>query len=361
MPTEGHHSPTLDWKVLLWVLPAVALGLWFGQVSGLGMAAIFSGVVSGLVALTGSRGSLRQSVQLAGMTGVILILLTAVSSSVAGIPLLAGSVFALIAFASSVASSAAPIGLLLSLVVSSFYLFATPFSLVLVSDQNTSSLLIVASALIGFVWGMLIVVGRGLFTLTTSPVVDRVRPADSRTLETMRKALVEFRRGPKDGVRRAIALGIAAYWFTLVPNHDSFIVLLTVSILLPVEGRVTILTGSYRLFGAYLSVGVALSLTYVLSETFVYVIAVGAIVYAIAVAARSTTHADAAIAISFLLFIGAPGADFGIYAGWRLVEAAAGFALALVAGYILWPRQPLTIVPVPEDLVAQSSRLKLLL
>jgi hypothetical protein len=354
-----HHSPVFDWKVALWVLPAVALGLWCGDATGLGLASIFSGTVAGLVALVGSRGDLRASTSLAASAGVLLLVLTMLSGAVANIPLAAAIAFAGVAFLTSVASSAPPVGLLFALLGSTFYLFATGFSLVLIKDQRVSLLTLATAALVGVVWGLIVVVMRGLYTNRTSRIVARAKPARAELWLTMGTALREFRRGPKDGVRRALAFAVATYWFELVPNHDSFLILLTIAVLLPVEGRVSVLTGSYRLFGAYLTVGVALSLTFVLPAVVIYGIAIGALIYAVAVAARSTTHSDAAIAVAFLLFIGAPGADIGIYAGWRLIEAAGGFVVALLAGYVLWPRQALTIVPIPDDLVAQSNKLSL--
>jgi hypothetical protein len=344
---------------MLLVLPAVLIGLWLGQAIGLGMAAIYTGAVSGLVTLVGSHGNFRQSTPLATSTGCLLVLLTAIAVLVTPLPTLAAATFALIAFASSVASSATPVGLLLALVSSTFYLFATAFAIVLFRDNEMSMWIIIIAALIGVVCGMVIVALRAVIEHRSAPSVARSRNNPSRSFETMRKSLFEFRRGPRDGVRRAIALGLAAYWFELVPQHDSVIILLTVSVLLPVEGRVTVLMGSYRLFGAYLSVGLALSLTLFLPMIAIYVLAIGALVFAVTVTARSTTQAITAISISYLLFLGAPGRDFGIYAGGRLVEAAAGFALAVLAGYVLWPRQPLTVVPIPDDLVAQSSKLNI--
>jgi hypothetical protein len=289
----------------------------------------------------------------------LLLILTTVSAGTSGVPLAAALAFALVAFLTSVASSATPVGLLMALLGSTYYLFSTGFALVLTVEQHDTFPQIVVAALIGFVWGMLFVVARGLIRARTERVTSVREENSAHVLDVMRVAISEFRRGPKDGVRRAIALGIAAYWFELVPAHDSFLVLLTVAVLLPVEGRVTILMGAYRLFGAYLSVGVALSLTFVLPPLAIYAIAIGAIVYAMSVSARSTTHADAAIAIGLLLFIGAPGSDIGIYAGWRLIEVAAGFGVALLAGYVLWPKQPLTVVPIPADLVQQSSELRI--
>jgi len=359
MPTMAHHSPTFDWKVALWVLPAVVLGLCFGQLAGLGLSAIFSGMTAGLVALVGARGELRFSAALALTAGVLLVLLTGISGAVTEMPLLAALAFAAVAFLTSVASSAPPVGLLLGLVGSTFYVFATGFSLVLITEQRASLLIVLTASLVGVVWGMTLVIARGLYVSRNSPVLTNQTPRGAKLWPTMRQTVREFRRGTQDGIRRALAFAVATYWFESVPSHDSFIVLLTAAVLLPVEGRVTVLTGSYRLFGALLSVGVALSLTFVLPTLAIYSLGIGALIYAVAVAARSTTHSDAAIAIAFLLFIGAPGADIAIYAGWRLIEVAAGFAVALLAGYVLWPRQALTAVPIPDDLVEQSSKLSL--
>jgi hypothetical protein len=330
-----------------------------GQAIGLGAAAIFVAVVAGLVSLTGSSGTLRNSAALAGVVGAGLILLTGVASFTANVPIAAALAMAIVAFATSLLSSSAPVGLLFALISTLYYVFATVFGLALIKDQRELPTTLLAASVIGLVWGLLFVTARAL-------IHDRragARIADSspsaELFPVIAVAFTEFRRGPKDGIRRALALGAAAYWFEVVPGHDSIFILLTVAVVIPVDGRAPLLTVAYRLMGAFLAVGVALSTTFILPPVVVYAIAIGAVIYCITVAARSTTQAVAALSIAFLLFIGAPGADIGIYAGWRLVETAAGFAIAFISGYVLWPKQPLTVVPIPEDLVAASAKYRL--
>lgn len=359
MSSVAHHTPNFSWRVSLWVIPSVVVGLVLGQALGLGSGALYVGFVAGIVTLTGSSGSLRNAMPLAGSIGAILFLLTVLASVTANNPFAAALAMSVVAFLTSLLSSSAPVGLLLSLLGTLYYLFATIFGLALIKDQHVSVLALASASLIGVMWGLLFVAARAF--LHDRRIVGQLVSSSPQAgiFKVLSVALKEFRRGPRDGIRRAIALGAATYWFEVVPSHDAVLILLTVAIVLPVDGRAPLLTVAYRLFGAFLAIGVALSTTYLIPPVGVYAIAIGACVYAITVAARSTTQTASALGIAFLLFIGAPGADIGIYAGWRLVEVAAGFAIAFAAGYALWPKQPLTVVPVAEDLVSASVTYRL--
>jgi hypothetical protein len=270
-----------------------------------------------------------------------------------GIPWLAAVAMALVAFVDSLLTTTSVLGLAAALLSSTAYLLFAGFALLFMKDQGVNIPLMLYSLAIGLIAG---IGATALLSFVLSKLPQR-RPVPtvqhislSSIWGTTRESIREFRRAPRDGVRRALALGIAMFIFESVPAHDGYLLLITAAIVLPVYGRVALMTVGSRLLGSFMAIGIALILPFILPRALVSVIAILVVAYAITSALRSTTNSLAAACIAFLLLIGAPGAEIGIYAGWRLIDAAGGFVIAWLCGYVLWPKRPLMITPIPPDL-----------
>jgi hypothetical protein len=129
-------------------------------------------------------------------------------------------------------------------------------------------------------------------------------------VSAMWESLRSFDEHARDGVRRAVPLAVLMYFFQLDGGRDAF----------------------WTFFAAYLvfSLGVVILFTGVgLSPP--YPIVAGAL----------TT-------IGSVLLAGAPTGDATSWAGHRLLDTLLGCAVALVATYLLWPRDRETeAAPVP--------------
>ena len=75
----------------------------------------------------------------------------------------------------------------------------------------------------------------------------------------------------------------------------------------------------------------------------------------LAVSTRSSTLSAAFGAACASVLAGLPHDDIVGYAGARLLDTLVGAALALAAGYLLWPASTPTDVVVPDDLAGDAS------
>lgn len=138
----------------------------------------------------------------------------------------------------------------------------------------------------------------------------------------MRASVRTFDTHAKDGVRCAIALGMAMYAFQSIGTHNSFWVMLTVFVILAPNGRTTLQKAAIRVVGTLVGVSAVVGLSEVLPPDAALPLAVRAQALSLAASSRSTT-----------------------------VSAA----LALAAGYLLWPRSKDLAAAVPDNLTADAS------
>lgn len=335
------------------VITALAAGFISGTSAGIGFTAIISGIIAACVAYASYGHHSPTALSRSILFGTFFLLVGSLSVLSTGIPWLAALSMAMMAFVTSLLTTNIPLGLSSALLGTTAYVLLVGFSLLFMKDQGVNIPLMMLSVIIGVIVGVLVTM---IISMVLARMPRRRIPAATHTItlssvwHTALASTKEFRRAPRDGVRRAIALGIAMFIFQSVPAHDGYLLLVTTAIVLPVYGRVALMTVGARLLGSFMAIGIALILPFVLPRPFVSVIAIAVIAYAITTSLRSTTNSLAASCIGFLLLIGAPGAEIGIYAGWRLIDAAGGFLIAWLCGYVLWPRQPLAITPIPTDL-----------
>jgi uncharacterized membrane protein YccC len=84
-------------------------------------------------------------------------------------------------------------------------------------------------------------------------------------------------------------------------------------------------------------------------------LAILALALSLAASSRSTTVSAALGAAAAATLTAFPSGDFVGFAGARLVDTLIGAALALAAGYLLWPRSRHLATAVPDDLTADAS------
>jgi uncharacterized membrane protein YccC len=150
-------------------------------------------------------------------------------------------------------------------------------------------------------------------------------------VRAMWDSLRNFDEHARDGVRRAIPLAILMFFFQREGGRDAFWIFFAACIVLLSTGKAPknlafVRVGS-TLFGVVLLIllaGVGLSPPYPI---------VG----------------GGLTAIGSILLAGAPTGDVAGWAGHRLLDAIVGCAIALVATYLLWPRDKETeqTIPVP--------------
>ncbi len=137
--SSERQSQQFGWRTIVFISLTTLIGFVLGDRLGFGLSSSFTGVVAGLIAVTGSRGRFRRSMQWSLATGLIVLVLGLVATLTAGHIIIAAILMAIVAFMCSWLSSSAPAGLLLSLVGTLFYVFASTFAVVIVVDQKRHS------------------------------------------------------------------------------------------------------------------------------------------------------------------------------------------------------------------------------
>jgi uncharacterized membrane protein YccC len=111
----------------------------------------------------------------------------------------------------------------------------------------------------------------------------------------------------KDGVRRAIALGLAMYAFQVQGGHSAFWVMLTVFVILQPNGRSTIAAALLRVVGTFAGVIAVVALSTVLPRSCALPLAVLAVAVSIALSSRSAWLSVPFGAGAAAVLVGLPG------------------------------------------------------
>jgi uncharacterized membrane protein YccC len=252
-------------------------------------------------------------------------------------------------------TAARPVGLLIGMVASYAYFLVTGVGVLeheaIGRDMGQVGLL----ALIGFGVGLLLVVLRAsveqLVGTAHEPPVRTDRPP---VLPPMIASVRTFDDTAKDGVRRAIALGLAMYGFQALGSHNAFWVMLTVFVILQPNGRSTVGKALVRVLGTLVGVVVVVALTALLPQAWALPLALVALAVSLALSTRST-WLSAAFGAAAAVLVGLPGDNIVEYAGARLLDTVIGSLLALAAGYLLWPRTRPQQADVPANLAGDAS------
>ncbi len=345
-----------QWRLMAAILLGMAAGFGVARLLGFGDSALQSAIVASLTLAAGSSGRLRTAVPVAGILGLVVVAYSTLGAVTTGYPFAAAIAMAFVAFTTSVMTAARPVGLLIGMMASYAYFLVTGIGVLEQRAIGGTLSQIGLLGLIGLATGLVLVALRAGIeqVIGTAPAAEAERHAPS-LLGPMRTAVRTFDGHAKDGVRRAIALGLAMYAFQSVGTHNSFWVMLTVFVILAPNGRTTLQKAAFRVVGTLVGVSAMVALSAVLPEKAALPLAVLALALSLAASSRSTTVSAALGAAAAATLTAVPTGDFVGYAAARLVDTLIGAALALAAGYLLWPRSRHLAAAVPVDLTADAS------
>ena len=131
--------------------------------------------------------------------------------------------------------------------------------------------------------------------------------------------------------------------------------MLTVFVILQPNGRSTVRSAVVRVAGTFVGVMAVVAISPLLPEPAAMPLAFLCLAISLAVSSRSSTLSVAFGAAAASVLAGLPHAEIVGYAGARLLDTLIGAALALAAGYLLWPRSRPTSDTVPDGLAVDAS------
>jgi hypothetical protein len=338
------------------VIAGLAAGYGVAHALGFGDAAAQSAIVAALTLAAGSSGRLRTAVPVAAILGVIVVVYSTLGALTTGYPVAAALAMAFVAFTTSVMTAATPVGLLIGLVASYAYFLVTGVGVIESRAVGGTLPQIGLLGLVGLLTGLTLVTLRAGTeqVLGTAPVP--AHPAQPPSLlAPMLSSVRTFDSHAKDGVRRALALGLAMLAFQTLASHNAFWVMLTVFVILAPNGRTTLQVAIIRVTGTFVGVIAVVGLAQVLPAGAAAPLGVVALAISLAASSRSSTVSAAFGAAAAAVFTALPSGDFAGFAAARLVDTLIGAALALAAGWLLWPSSRATSAPVRPDLAADAS------
>jgi hypothetical protein len=338
------------------ILIGMAAGFGVAWLLGFSSAGVQAAIVCALTLAAGSQGRIGTALPVAAVLGGVVVVYSTLGAVTTGYPVAAALAMAFVAFSTSVMTAAVPVGLLVGLVASNAYFLVTAVGVIesraIGGDLGEIGVL----GLLGLGTGLVLVVARSLVeqAIGTAPA-RRERGARPSLLGPMRQSLRSFDDHAKDGIRRALALGIAMLAFQYYASHNAFWVMLTVFVILGPRGRPTLALAARRVVGTLLGVIAVVAIAQLLPTTAAAVLAVLSIAISLAASSRSTTVSAAFGAAAAAVLTALPSGDFAGYAGARLLDTLIGSTLALACGYFLWPRSGGS-THVPADLTADAAR-----
>lgn len=161
-------------------------------------------------------------------------------------------------------------------------------------------------------------------------------------------SLRSFDEHARDGVRRAITLAILMFLFQRDGGRDAFWTFFAAYIVHLTPGKnqkslALVLVGT-TLFGVVLLAVVSL----VVPDRVLFSFGVVILFAGIGLSPAYQLIGGGLTTIGSVLLAGAPARAVGNWAERRLVDTAVGCAVALIATYLLWPRDREVKEPVPE-------------
>jgi hypothetical protein len=339
------------------ILVGMACGFFAARALGFSTESVQAAIVCALTFTAGGKGRLATAIPVSLVVGVLIVVYSTVGALTTGYPFAAALAMAAVAFSTTLMTAAKPVGMLIGMVTSMSYFLVTAVGVLEHEAIGRSMSHIGVLGIIGLVTGIgLVAIRAGIEQLVgTAPPSAGKAPKPS-VLQPMVASLRTFDDTTKDAIRRAIALGLAMFAFQVDGSHNAFWVMLTVFVILQPNGRSTVSKALLRSFGTLVGVVGVVALTSVLPRSAALPMALVSLALSLALSTRSTWLSAAFGAAAAAILVGLPSGDFAAYAGARLVDTFLGSALALAAGYLLWPRVKPHERDVPDDLAGDASQ-----
>ena len=300
-------------------------------------ATLLSALAGAIVAASASGGpsgiARRVALAAAGWT----LVLTTIGFATGGDPVLAALAMAAVALLTSVAPAAGPLAGVLGFLLSLAYMLVAAMSRV----ANLVGLITVpwaaAHIAAGCLAGLLVAfIGTGLRRRHEPGEVRAARAP--MPIGPILASLRSFDELARDGVRRAIPLAILMYFFQLDGGRDAFWTFFAAYLILLTPGKTPRSLAAARVgttvFGVLL---LAVTSLIVPNEV---LFSLGAVILfgGIGLGPPYPVIGGGLTTIGSVLMAGAPTGAIGTWATSRLLDTVIGCAIALVATYLLWPR-----------------------
>jgi MFS family permease len=309
--------------------------------------AMLGGLAGLIVAAGGSGGPSAISRRVALITAALGLVLTAIAFATGGHPAWAAVAMAAVAVLTSLGAAAGPLGAVIGFLLSLAYLIVALMARTANLFELVSFRWGAAHIAVGCLAGLLVVLVGTAWRRRTEPEEVRAATAPPIPVRAMWESLKTFDEHARDGVRRAIPLAILMYFFQRNGGRDAFWIFFAAYLVMLTPGKnqksQTVVRVGSAIFGVLL-LSVA-SLIFPVRALFSFGIVI--LFAGIGLGPAYPVFGGGLTTVGSVLLAGAPTGAIGDWAAKRVLDTAIGCAIALVATYLLWPRDEETDEPVP--------------
>ena len=312
-------------------------------------ATLLGALTGAVVAASGSGGPSGVARRVALVSAGLALVLTVVAFATGDNPVWAAIAMAAVALLTSLAAAAGPLGALLGFLGSLSYFLVATMARVADLFDLVSVPWAAAHIAVGCLGGLIVVfVGTAWRRREES---DEVRAAARVTvpIELMWAALRSFDEHARDGVRRAIPLAVLMFFFQREGGRDAFWIFFAAYIVLLTTGKAPKDLAFVRVGSTLFGVVALAVASIVVPDRVLFSLGIVILFTGIGLSPPYPIVGGGLTAVGSILLAGAPTGDIAGWAQHRLLDTIIGCAIAVVATYLLWPRdrEATETVPAP--------------
>jgi hypothetical protein len=310
-------------------------------------ATLLAGLASLVVAAAGSMGPSGIARRLTVVAAGLSLVLTFVAFATGNDPVWAGIAMAAVAVLTSLAAAAGPIGAALGYLGSLGYFVVAAMARTANLFELVSLHWAAAHIAVGCLAGVIVVFVGTAWRRRAEPEEVRAARAPPVPIASMWASLRSFDEHARDGVRRAIPLGILMYFFQRDGGRDAFWIFFAAYIVLLTTGKSPKSVAAIRVGGTLFGVVLLAVISLVVPDRVLFSLGLAILFVGIGLSPPYPIIGNGLTSMGSILLAGAPTGDVTGWAGHRLIDTALGCAIALLALYLLWPRDRETPETVP--------------
>jgi MFS family permease len=344
---EALRSRVRGWFVSTGAPPAWALVRYMvcGLVVGAALSALLpdfratllAALTGAVVAAAGSGGPSGISRRVALVAAGSALVLTVVAFATGDRPVWAALAMAAVALLTSLAAAAGPLGGLLGFLGSLAYFLVATMARVADLFDRVSLPWAAAHIAVGCIGGLLVVFVGTAWRRRREP--EDVKAARAPVpIRPMWESLRSFDEHARDGVRRAIPLAILMFFFQQEGGRDAFWIFFAAYVVLLTTGKAPKDLAFVRVGSTVFGVVLLAVASLVVPDRLLFSLGVIILFGGIGLSPPYPIVGGGLTSVGSILLAGAPTGDVTGWAGNRLLDTIVGCAIALVATYLLWPR-----------------------
>ena len=161
------------------------------------------------------------------------------------------------------------------------------------------------------------------------------------------EALRTFDEHARDGVRRAVPLAILMYLFQREGGRDAFWIFFAAYMILLTPGKPPESQAAVKVGSTVFGVAALAVISLAVPDRVLFSLGLLILLIGIGLSPAYPVPGGGLTTIGSIVLAGAPTGDIAGWAGKRVFDVLVGCAIALVATYLVWPKDTENETPVP--------------